>query len=247
MRLQDFNRKASYNDLQVQHTIKEQKQKEKLEKNKREQLKKQQEIKEEYEDFKSSSLQLFKIDKFLLFTIIFSLILCIISIIQTSFSVTISCIISILFTILVGKSSFKKNEERQLTNTLLWNLSQSLYDFIDLKIPFEVFSNKKKWLDMYTVFGFIIYIICSSTNILYGLISVMIIISYIVSFSMKDIESVYSHVKIICIALFIGILFKPIFSYLYNGILIFDSMNVVLLNIFTIIKIYTYRTIIYHS
>lgn len=64
---------------------------------------------------------------------------------------------------------------------------------------------------------------------------------------MKDLESVYSHVKILTIALFIGIILKSIISYLYIGIVSFDAMNVLLLNIFTIIKIYTNKTVIYHA
>lgn len=247
MILQDSHRKASYNDLQVQHTVKEQKQKEQIERNKKEQLKRQQEMKDTYDEFRTTSLKLFQIDKLLLFTFIYCIIFFFISLSQFSFAVSISCLISTIFTILVGKSSFKKNEERKLTNTLLWNLSQSLYDFIDIKIPFEVFSNKQKWLDMYTVFGVIIYSCCSSNNILYGLITAMIFISYLVSFSMKDLESVYSHVKILTIALFIGIILKSIISYLYIGIVSFDAMNVFLLNIFTIIKIYTNKTVIYHA
>lgn len=247
MRLQDSNRKASYNDLQVQHTVKEQKQKERMEQNKREQLKRQQELKESYDDFRYSSLKLLKIDKFLLITFIYCIIFSIIAISQMSFIISISCIISAIFTLLVGKSSFQKHEDKKLTNTLLWNLSQSLYDFIDLKIPFEVFSNKKKWLDMYTVFGVIIYIICSSSNIFYGLVTVMIIISFLVSFSMKDIEGIYSHIKIIVIALFVGIFFKSMFNYICSGIVTFDTMNVILLNLFTILKIYTKQLTIYHK
>ena len=134
-----------------------------------------------------------------------------------------------------------------MTNTLLWNLSQSLYDFIDLKIPFEVFSNKNKWLDMYTVFGTILYICCNSSNILYGLVTIMIIISYLVSFAMKDIENIHSRVRFICIGLFIGVFVKSIITYTVSGIMTFDAMNVVLLNIFTIIKIYTDKIVIYHS
>lgn len=246
MRLQDSSRKASYNDLQVQRTVKEQKQKERMERTKREQVRKQQEMKEELNDFKETSLSLFQIDKILLLTSIFSIIICIISIVEMSFNVTFSCIISIIFSILVGKSSFKKNEDRQLTNQLLWELSQALYNFIDIKIPFEVFSNKKKWLDTYTVFGCLIYIICSSSNIFYGLITIMIIISYLVSFSMKDIESISARVKYITVSLFIGLIVKSIFRYVYSGLITFDAMNVILLNIFTILKIYADRTVIYH-
>ena len=100
---------------------------------------------------------------------------------------------------------------------------------------------------MYTVFGVIIYIICSSSNIFYGLVTVMIIISFLVSFSMKDIEGIYSHVKIIVIALFIGIFFKSMFNYICSGIVTFDTMNVILLNLFTILKIYTKQLTIYHK
>ena len=247
MKLQDSNQKASYNDLQVQHTVREQKEKEKMERNKKEQQKRQQKMKESYDDFRYSSLKLLQIDKLLLFTIIFSIIFAIVSLVQGSFTASFSCIISAIFTLLVGKSSFKKNENQKLTNQLLYNLSQSLYDFIDIKIPFEVFSNKQKWLDMYTVFGFIIYIICPSSNILYGIVTIMIIISYLVSFSMKDVENIYTHVKIIVVALFIGIFVKFIVGYFILGLLNFDSMNIILLNIFTILKIYSDRIVIYHT
>ena len=70
MILQDSHRKASYNDLQVQHTVKEQKQKEQIERNKKEQLKRQQEMKDTYDEFRTTSLKLFQIDKLLLFTFI---------------------------------------------------------------------------------------------------------------------------------------------------------------------------------
>lgn len=247
MRLQDSNRRASYNDLQVQHTVKEQKRKEQMAREKQEKLQQQEELRETYNDFKYTSLKLFKIDKFLLITVFFCIFFFIYSLIQGSFGNIFSCIISIIFTILVGKSSYKKNDEPKLTNTLIWNLSQSLYDFIDLKIPFEVFSNKQKWLDTYTVFGVIIYILCSPTNILYGLITTLIIISYLVAFSMKDLKGIYNRVKIIIIALFIGIIVHPILNYVLSGTIVFQSMNVILLNLFTILKIYTNNTTIYHT
>lgn len=245
--MRDSNRKASFNDLQVQKAVKEQRDKEYREKKLREQQQKQEERQQDIDDFKNTTLHFYQMDKKLLITMIYSLFFALISLYQLSITTSISCLICMIFTLLVGKSSFQKNGDRKLTNTILYNMSQGIFDFIDFKIPFEIFPNKNKWLSTYTFLGIIIYSICPSSNILYGLVTVMIIISYIVSFSMKDVESINKYATIITTPLLIGLFVKAILNYLFIGILSFDAMNVLLLNLFTIVKIYTYHVTIYHK
>lgn len=247
MNLKDSNRRASFNDLQVQKTVKEQKEKELRAKQQREQDKKKKERQEDIDDFKNTTIHFYQMEKGLLIAMIFCIILGIIAGVQMSIATCISCFICAIFTLLVGKSSFQKHGDKKLTKTVLYNMSQGIFDFIDLKIPFDVFPNKDKWLAAYTFFGFIVYIICPSSNVLYGLVTIMIAISYIVSFAMKDVESINKFSSIITTPLLIGIFVKTILNYMFVGMLSFDAMNIILLNIFTIIKIYTYHVVIYHK
>ena len=247
MNLKDSNRRASFNDLQVQRAVREQKQKELAEKVAKEEEEKKQERAEEIEDFKNTSLRLSQINKFLLISIIYCIVFTIISLLNGLFLTGISCIICAIFTLFIGKVSYQKNEDRKLTNTLLWNLSQSLFDFIDLKIPYDVFPNKDRLLATFTFFGILVYTIFPSSNVFYGITTAMIIVSYLVSFAMKDVESIHRFVKPMITALFIGLFTKPILYYVLIGTLEFDAMNMILLNIFTIIRIYTEKIAIYHQ
>ena len=103
MNLKDSNRRASFNDLQVQRAVREQKQKELAEKVAKEEEEKKQERAEEIEDFKNTSLRLSQINKFLLISIIYCIVFTIISLLNGLFLTGISCIICAIFTLFIGK------------------------------------------------------------------------------------------------------------------------------------------------
>ena len=49
-------------------------------------------------------------------------------------------------------------------------------DFIDYKIPYELYDNAETWLDMYTILGMFVFAFLPSDNIFYGLVLVLLIL-----------------------------------------------------------------------
>jgi len=246
MRLEDEKQRSSFNDLQIEKVIQEQRQKEFNEKQRYFQNMKQEQRDFEIEEFHNNSLPLFQMDIWFLLTTIYSLIMCGIGAFTGYYGIAISCLIACICMIFIGKCSYRKYTEPQITNTILWNLSQSLFDFIDIKIPFETLNNKDRLIDLSTVLCCIVFLICKPGFILYGIAMTLMLLSIIIAFSMKDVPLIYSRARVIVIFLFIGLILKSIFYSIFDGILYFDAMNIVLLNIFNMIKIYTDDLEIYH-
>lgn len=232
------NYATGINDLQFEKNIKEQQLKEQREQFALEKLEKKEERKEKIKAYKQNTVPIYKMKKTFIITTILCFILSLIALFNGFIYDSIFTIIAGIGTLILGQNIRIGNSQPKLTNTILYNLSKSIYDFIDYKIPYEIFENEKSWMDMYTVLGMIVFLFLPSDNIFYGLSIVMIGLIFIIAFAMNEINDIYSHTKLLIPACFIGIIIKVIFQYTYMGIIDIDLANVVLINVYSIINVY---------
>lgn len=231
------NYSTGINDLQFEKQIKEQRNKQMQEQAALERLEKKEERKEKINAYKKSSVPIYKMKKSYLLTILLCLILSLFALFKGFFSEAIFTFIAGVGTLIVGQNLRIGNSQPKLTNTILYNLSKSISDFIDYKIPYEIFENEDRWMDTYTILGSIIFICLPSDNILYGLMVVMLMLVFIVAFAMRDMQSIYSHTRLLVPACFIGIIVKVVFQYIYMGMVDIDLANIVLINVFSVINV----------
>lgn len=233
------NYATGINDLQFEKNIKEQRIKERQDQIAIEKFEKREARKEKIKEYKANTVPIYKVKKSFLITTILCVILGLIALFKGFIGESIFTIISGIITFIVGQNIRLGNSQPRLTNTILYNISKSLKDFIDYKIPYEIFENENTWSDMYTVLGMFVFAIIPSDNIFYGLVLIMIILTFFISFASTNISNIYNHVKLLIPACVIGLIIKAIIQYMYMGVIDIDLTNIVLINIFTIIAAYT--------
>lgn len=233
------NYATGINDLQFEKNIKEQKLKQRQEDLVFEKLEKKEARKEKIKNYKQNSIPIYKMKKAFVLTTFLCFILSVVALFHGFMSEAIFVFISGIATLILGQNLRIGNTQPKLTNTILYNLSKSIKDFIDYKIPYEIFDNEKTWMDMYTVLGMIVFLFIPSKNIFYALCVLMLFLVFIIAFANNDIESIYSHTKLLVPICFIGVIVKVITQYLYMGVIDVDMANIVLINLFAIINVFT--------
>ena len=233
------NYATGINDLQFEKNIKQQRLKEQQEQMALERMEKKEARKEKIKLYKQTSTPIYKIKKSFILTSILCFILGLIALTSGFIFDAIFSIFSGLATIIVGQNLRFSNTQPKLTNTILYNLSTSIKNFIDYKIPYEIFENEERWMDMFTVLGMFAFVILQSSNPLYGMAIIMICLVFLIAFAMNDIESINSHTNVLITACFIGIIVKLVYQYIYMGMIDIDFANIVLINIFSILSVFT--------
>lgn len=233
------NYATGINDLQFEKNIKEQNAKEQKEALALERFEKKEARREKIKEYKKNTIPIYKVKKSFLIATILCFILGLVALFNGFIIDSIFSVFTGFATIILGQNVRVGNTQPKLTNTILYNIHKSLKDFIDYKIPYEIFENEKSWMDMYTVLGMIIFIILPSKNIFFGFVIVMLIITFLIAFAANEIDDIYNHTKLLVPACLIGLIVKVIYQNLYMGTIDIDLANVVLANIFAIINVYT--------
>lgn len=233
------NYATGINDLQFEKNIREQRMKDQQEQMAIERMEKREARKEKIKLYKQTSTPIYKVKKNFILTTILCFILGLIALLTGFIADAIFSIFAGVATILVGQNIRFSNNQPKLTNTILYNLSISIKNFIDYKIPYEIFENEGRWMDTFTVLGMFAFIILPARNPLYGLVILMICLVFFIAFAMNDIDGINSHVNLLVVACFIGIITKLIYEYIYMGIIQIDFANIVLINIFSILSVFT--------
>ena len=233
------NYATGINDLQFEKNIKEQRSKEAKEAIALEKYEKKEARKEKIKEYKQNTVPIYKVKKTFLIAFILCIILGLLALFNGFITDAVFSFIAGIGSIIVGQNLRIGNSQPKLTNTILYNIHKSFKDFIDYKIPYEIFENEKSWMDMYTVLGMLAFILLPSKNILYGLSIAMILMTFLIAFANNDTKGIYNHAKLIVPACFIGLIVKVVYNYIYMGMIDIDLANVVLINIFAIISTYT--------
>lgn len=233
------NYATGINDLQFEKNIKEQKTKKAKEDAALERFEKKEARKEKIKEYKQNTIPIYKVKKSFILSFILCIILGLVALFQGFIVEAVFSIIAGIGSIILGQNLRIGNSQPKLTNTILYNIHKSFKDFIDYKVPYEIFENEKSWMDMYTVLGMLAFIMLPSKNIFYGLAIIMIIVTFLIAFADNDTKGIYNHAKLLVPACFIGIIAKLVYNYIYMGIIDIDLANVVLINVFATISVYT--------
>ena len=228
--------KTGINDLQFEKSQKEVLQKQEAERQAAEKEAKKEQRKAYIKEYKENTIPVLKVKKSLLITAILCGLLGLFALYNGYWGEAVLTLLSGVFTIVFGQNMRMGSHQPKLTNVLLWNLSKSIRDFIDYKIPYEIFENKDKWLDMYAVLGMIVFAICPSSNVFYGIVLVLILLSFIVAFAVEDIKGIHQHCNIIVIGAITGLIIKALYGYIMMAVIDVDLFNVVLINLFIFIE-----------
>lgn len=197
----------------------------------------QEEARKLKEEAKNKLIPLSEINQFLLLASSFSLILMGVAIFDLKLSYIVSGIISIIVCIYIGRR-LKINYDETL-NVLLWNVTQTLKDFIEYKIPFDLYTdNSSRVKQMSILFTFIVAT-TNSNNILYGFGFIFILITYLISFSYRDTDTISFYSNKVVIGALFGLIFKTIVDTAFNSTLTIDFMNIIVVLIFVVIEYLT--------
>ena len=233
------NYATGINDLQFEKNIKEQKSKQAKEAAALERFEKKEARREKIKEYKQNTVPIYKVKKSFIIAFIICIILGLVALFNGFIIDAVFSIIAGIGSMVLGQNMRIGNSQPKLTNTILYNIHKSFKDFIDYKIPYEIFENEKSWMDMYTVLGMLVFIALPSKNIFYGLAVVMILITFLIAFANNDTKGIYNHAKLVVPACFIGLIVKVVYNYIYMGTIDIDLANVVLINLFATISAYT--------
>ena len=221
-----------YNDDKVMNDIYNREAKRKREKEYKEKLKE----KEEEKERKKLLTPISKISNLLLINCSLLIISIGLSLVCMKFNYVLYSIITIFLSIFIGKRLQINYDE--LFNVLLWNISQSIKDFIEFKIPYDLAENNDFKLFKTSCIFSILSIILNSTNVIYIISFAIVLLMFIVSLGYRNIEDIRKNSKLISIALLIGFVLKTVLYTIFTKTLTIDYMNSLLLNVFVAINYY---------
>lgn len=185
-------------------------------------------------------------EKFIPFTQIdANLLLCcgllIISII-TSFIVAkwelfIYSVICIFLTIYIGRRLKFRKKNDEVTNVVIWNLSQSINDFIEYKIKnYDLLGDYKNLL-LKTSIVLAICLLFVVNSAICLIPTLFFILLFFISFANKNFCEIRKYIKWLIVTGFLGFVLKIIFAITVTNNLSIDLFNIININIFTIIQL----------
>lgn len=195
---------------------------------------KEQKEKEKREE-RNKLIKINEMNQYLLSICAIMIILGITSICLGSFLNAIYSVIGILSTLYIGRR-LKFNFD-EVSNILLWNITQTLNDIIEYKIPYDIKGSYKNIVNKASFIMMISLLFLNSNNIIYGLSLFILILGFLMSLSFRDFKVITSKLNKLIICSIIGLFFKTILSFFILKVFTIDFFNVVLVNIFTMINL----------
>lgn len=179
-------------------------------------------------EYKKSLNKFSEINDSLLLIMGLSLVGIIASLMFLKFNYVIYCAISCYLAYFVGKRLKPIEDENNILQTLLWNLSESINDFFEYKIKFDMKADYIDDVAKYSTIFAIISGLFNSNTIVYPLSLLILLLSFIVAFACKDVETILEKKGLILGALIGGFLVKGCIHSLIRGVLVLDLFNLAL-------------------
>lgn len=218
------NNIPAYNDNSIVGKI----EKSEKERERADELKEAQKRKLEKIEYKKSLNKFSEINDSLLLIMGLSIVGIIASLMFLKFNYVIYCAISCYLAYFVGKRLKPIEDENNILQILLWNLSENINDFFEYKIKFDMKADYVNDVAKYTTIFAIISGLFNSNTILYPIALLMLLLSFIVSFACKDVEIILEKKNLILGALIGGFLVKGLIHSMIRGVLVLDLFNLAL-------------------
>lgn len=218
------NNIPAYNDNAIMEKI----EKTEKEKEKAIEIKEHEKRKLEKIEYNKSLNKFSEINDCLLLIIGLSIVGLIASLIFLKLNYVIYCAISCYLAYFIGKRLKPIEDENNVLQILLWNLSENINDFFEYKIKFDMKSDYINDVAKYSTIFAIISGLFNSNTILYPISLLMLLLSFIVAFACKDIEVILEKKNLILGALIGGFLIKGFIHSMIRGVLVLDLFNLAL-------------------
>lgn len=131
------------------------------------------------------------------------------------------------------------NINMELVNVLLWNLTNSINDFIKYQLSPKILENYKKNTTLISSIFMILLILLQSNNVIFIIGLIALIAQFIVCFANKDFEFINEKVNFLIIMTVLGFFVKIIIPLFFTKTFYLDFGFMVLLNIFVTIDFFT--------
>lgn len=179
-------------------------------------------------EYKKSLNKFSEINDYLLFIIGLSVIGIIASLMFLKINYVIYCGLSCYLAYFIGKRLKPIEDEDNVLQILLWNLSENINDFFEHKIKYDMKSDYINDVAKYSTIFAIISALFNSNTILYPISLAFLILSFIVAFACKDIDVILEKKNLILGGLIGGFLVKGVIHSIIRGVLVIDLFNVAL-------------------
>lgn len=210
---------------------------EEIERNNEEYQRLKEEERKEKQEYKSKLLKFHQLNGHTLSTCAILLILAITSLAMESYLNAIYSIIGIFVSIYIGKRlTFNIDKFDDVLNVLLWNITQTLNDFIEHKIDYEIKESYEGIISKATLFMSVSLLLFNSNSIVYGFSLLALILGFLMALAYRDLNSITISLNRLILFAIIGIFIKTIISYFIFKVFTIDFFNIVLVNIFLIIN-----------
>ena len=227
-----------YADNVFTDEIKRREQKMQIEKENEEYQRLKEKEKQERKEEKNKLLKFSEINGYLLALCAVMIILLVTSIFVGSFLNTIYSIIAIISTIYIGRRlTFKIENFDEVGNILLWNITQTLNDFIEYKIDYDIKGSYEGIIKKASVVMLFSLLFLNSNSIIYGLSLLILIVGFIMAIAFRDFNTITSKLNKLIICAIIGVFIKAVISFFVFKVFTIDFFNVVLVNVFLIINL----------
>lgn len=183
-------------------------------------------------------IPLFNINGYLLSTCAVMIILGVTSFFMNNLLNAMYSLIAMLITIYIGRRlTFKAKDIDEIGNVLIWNITQTLNDFIEYKLNYDIKESYRKIIKISSVSSILSLLLLNSNNIIYGMSLVLLTIGYLMAIAYRDFSSITCNLNKLIICSLIGIFIKTILSYFILHIFTIDFFNVIAIDMFVIIKL----------
>lgn len=186
---------------------------------------------------KSKLIPFTQINGYLLSICAIMVVLGVTSIFLFSLPNIIYSIIGIISTIYIGRRiTFKSENFDEVANVLLWNITQTLNDFIEHKINYEIKESYEDIIAKATICMMGSLLFLNSNSIIYGLSLLALILGMLMAIAYRDTDAITCNLQKLIISAIIGLFLKTIISYVFFKVFAVDFFNVVLVNVFVILN-----------
>lgn len=226
-----------YADDLFKDEIKKREHKEQIERQNEEYNRIKEEQKREKQEYKNQLLKFNELNGYTLSTCAIMLVLGVTSIVMTSFVNAIYSFITIFISLYIGKRlTFNIDKFDEVLNVLFWNITQTLNDFIEHKIVYDIQGSYKSIVKKATFFMMISLLFLSSNSVIYGFSLFALILGFLMSLAYRDFNTVTTSLNKLILFAIIGVFIKTIISFIILKVFTIDFFNIVLVNIFLIIN-----------
>ncbi|HBF3307023.1 TPA: hypothetical protein KOB88_001938 [Clostridioides difficile] len=205
--------------------------------NRDEKIKKEKYIKDQEEELLEEKLIPFtQIDSNLLLCCGLLIISIITSFIVAKWELFIYSVICIFLTIYVGRRLKFREKNDEVTNVVIWNLSQSINDFIEYKIKnYDLLGDYKNLL-LKTSIVLAICLLFIVNSAICLIPTLFFILLFFISFAKREVETINLFIKILIVVSAIGFMLKSITIIVFTGIFDVDLFNIIAVNIFAVVQ-----------